>query len=232
MNDDIVPELLKKIQEDFGLGVEKSQLVKTALKAIADKKATFKNANQYAIEIGQILSKVLNKHITVDTLPDGQLYFNIFDRILNDTLKNNHKIISDYATSVEKILNKKSNLNVSVKAPKVNQDRIDGLVNKILEYETFDEAKWLLGDSIVNFSQSVADDVIKANVDFHAKIGLSPKIRRSVIGNCCEWCSKKAGTYNYPVPQDIYFRHRNCDCLVEYFPGDGRIQNSHTKKWR
>lgn len=232
MNDDIVPGLLKRIKQEFEVGVIDSKIIQKAIDELSKGKADFKTVNHYARELGNILSVALQKNITIDTLPNGQLHFNIIDRILNDTLKENFRLINDFSNDVESLLNQKANIHLAVKHPKISQDRIDGLVKKMLEYETFKEAQWLLGPSIVNFSQSVADDFIKTNVDFHAKTGLKPKIRRSVVGKCCDWCEQKAGTYDYPVPNDVYLRHRNCDCLVEYFPGNGRVQNSHTKTWR
>ena len=66
----------------------------------------------------------------------------------------------------------------------------------------------------------------------HHKLGLKPKIVRRESGDCCEWCKQVEGVYEYPnVPRDVYRRHRYCRCTVEYSPGDGKIQNVHTKKW-
>ncbi len=84
-----------------------------------------------------------------------------------------------------------------------------------------------------NSEQSVVDDTIAKNVEFHASAGLQPKIVRRYAGNGCKWCVNLAGMYDYPVKQEIYRRHDNCRCIVEYFPGDGRgVQNAHTKEWR
>ncbi|MDD6201372.1 MAG: hypothetical protein PUB13_00270 [Lachnospiraceae bacterium] len=52
-------------------------------------------------------------------------------------------------------------------------------------------------------------------------------------GGCCEWCRALAGTYSYPdVPKDVYRRHQRCRCIVEYYPGNGKRQNVHSKKWK
>ena len=70
------------------------------------------------------------------------------------------------------------------------------------------------------------------NVEHHSKLGLKPVVIRISSGKCCKWCDKIAGKYNYPdVPKDVYRRHSHCDCIVEYFPGDGRKQNVWTKKY-
>ncbi|WP_205422898.1 hypothetical protein [Granulicatella sp. zg-ZJ] len=63
------------------------------------------------------------------------------------------------------------------------------------------------------------------------KHGLSPKIIRTHTGNCCDWCRNLAGVYDYPkVPKDVYRRHGNCRCTVDYKPGDGKKQNVWSKK--
>ncbi len=113
----------------------------------------------------------------------------------------------------------------------MNQSRIDGLVSRLSEGD-FEKSKWLLGSPIVNFSQSVVDDMVRKNAEFHFHSGMSPKIVRKEVGNCCKWCKSLVGTYSYPdVPKDVYRRHRNCRCTVEYYPRKGKKQNVWNKKW-
>ncbi len=63
-------------------------------------------------------------------------------------------------------------------------------------------------------------------------MGLSPKIIRKSNGGCCDWCNKLVGTYDYSAaPGDVYRRHENCNCTVDYDPGSGKTQNVWTKAW-
>ncbi len=81
------------------------------------------------------------------------------------------------------------------------------------------------------FGRSVVDASISANVNFQGKAGLTPKIVRKATGSCCKWCMALAGTYSYPdVPKDVYRRHDNCCCVVNYDPGNGKIQSVHSGK--
>lgn len=41
-----------------------------------------------------------------------------------------------------------------------------------------------------------------------------PTLRRSIVGETCEWCVAMAGTHADPVPE-MFARHDNCDCLFE-----------------
>lgn len=232
MEKDIVPELLELINSDFDEKTFNSKTLKKAIQALNDKKATYKDANEFAIEIGEILTEVLNTHITVETLPNGQMYFNIADRVLNSTMKKNFELISGYAVDVQSELNRTAGLKLKSQLPKINQSRIDGIVERLSTAEEFEEVKWILDEPIKNFSQSIVDDTARENITFQAKAGLKPKIKRVVVGNCCDWCREIEGTYEYAdAPPNIYQRHRYCRCRVEYNPGDGRIQDVHTKVW-
>lgn len=232
MVEDIVPSLLKKIKSEFEGARLDSEVLKDLLSKLHHSKASYLDANQYAIEIGEILSKALGASLTNETLPDGKMYYNIAQRVLTDVLGQNHELVSDYAEQVQKNLNSEAKIGLAAQVPELNQDRVDGLVNRLASEESFDDVKWLLDDPIVNFSQSIVDDSIRKNVEFHHKVGLSPKIVRRVVGHPCKWCKSLEGSYNYPeIPKDIYRRHGNCRCTVDYHPGNGKKQNVHTKRW-
>lgn len=232
MVEDIVPSLLKKIKSEFEGARLDSEVLKDLLSKLHHSKASYLDANQYAIEVGEILSKVLGVSLTNETLTDGKMYYNIAQRVLTDVLGRNYELVSDYTEQVQKNLNSEAKIGLAAQVPELNQDRIDGLVNRLASEESFDDVKWLLDDPIVNFSQSIVDDSIRKNVEFHHKVGLSPKIVRRVVGHPCKWCKSLEGSYNYPeVPKDIYRRHGNCRCTVDYHPGNGKKQNVHTKKW-
>lgn len=232
MNKDIVPELLKKVQNEFKNKTEKSKVLKKKILALKAGKATHLDSNEFAIEVGNILADVFKNEITEDVLPDNKMYYNIAKRLIEPNMKNNFDIVSDYSKDVQEVLNNKSNISLKAIKPEINQDRIDGIVNKISEYDDFKEGKWLLDEPIKNFTQSIVDDTIKTNADFQYKSGLTPKIVRKEVGNCCDWCKEVVGVYEYPdVPKDVYRRHRFCRCTVDYLPGDGRKQDVHTKKW-
>lgn len=232
MVEDIVPSLLKKIKSEFEGTRLDSEVLKDLLSKLHHSKASYLDANKYAIEIGEILSKALGASLTNETLPDGKMYYNIAQRVLADVLGRNYELVSDYTEQVQKNLNSEAKIGLTAQVPELNQDRIDGLVNRLASEESFDDIKWLIVDPIVIFSQSIVDDSIRKNVEFHHKVGLSPKIVRRVVGHPCKWCKSLEGSYNYPeVPKDIYRRHGNCRCTVDYHPGNGKKQNVHTKRW-
>lgn len=231
MNDDILPSLLKEVQDKFEVAYGKSDIISSAFVKLKNKKATYATANDFALEVGDILAEALSLSVTGDKLPDGKMYYSIANRLLADTLGRNFELVSGYAGQVQKNLNKSAEIGLQVQVPEINQDRIDGLVNRLASEAVFDDVAWLLQEPIVNFTQSIVDDSIKVNAEFHEKAGLRPKIVRTSVGKCCKWCQSIAGSYDYPnVPHDVYRRHQNCRCTVNFKPGDGRRQNIWTKK--
>ena len=86
-------------------------------------------------------------------------------------------------------------------------------------------------NGLENALRATADDMVKSNAEFATSSGLTAKIVRSTSGECCAWCSSIAGTYTYgSEPKDVYRRHNNCDCTVEYVTSKGS-QNVHSKQW-
>ena len=230
--EDVAPELLKRIRAEFDGAVEQSSTLKGVEEKILKGTATYAEANQYAIEVGKILANAYKNNISSDVLPDGKLYYNIADRIISPTMKNNYDLISKVSLQVQKALNNAAGIGINAIQPEMNMDRVEGIVNRVSDAENYDDVSWILQEPIINFSQSIVDAFVKENSEFQGKAGLSPKIVRKLSGGCCEWCSRLAGTYTYPdVPDDVYRRHQRCKCTVEYDPGTGKRQNVHTKEW-
>lgn len=233
MVEDIVPSLLKKIKSEFEGARLDSEILKDLLSKLHHSKASYLDANQYAIEIGEILSKALGASLTNETLPDGKMYYNIAQRVLTDVLGRNYELVSDYTEQVQKNLNSEAKIGLAAQVPELNQDRIDGLVNRFSSEDNFEDVSWLLGEPIVNFTQSIIDDSIRKNAEFHAKTGMTPTISRHSTGRCCKWCDSLVGNYIYgKEPNNFYRRHQHCTCVIDYHPKNGKVQNSWTKKIR
>lgn len=233
MVDDVLPKILKSVQQDFEKHFDKSEVVAKAFAELKSKKATYKTVNEFAIEVGQLLSLALTGSVRSDKLPDGKMYYNIAKRLLDETLGRNYELISGYAENVQQILNEQAKISLKVQRPPLNHDKIDGLVNRLGSEPVFDDIKWLFGEPIVNFSQSIIDDSIKANSEFQYRAGLTPHIIRKASGHCCDWCQQVVGIYKYPdVPKDVWRRHGHCKCTVDYDPKTGKIQDVWNKTWR
>jgi hypothetical protein len=231
--DDIAPYLLEEIQKEFDSLYHKNKKIQKLLDIINSGRGTYEEANEYAIEVGEILAKCYADSITEEILPDGKMYYNIAKRTIEPTMKNNFDLISNVSVSAQEALNQKANIGLAVEYPEINQYKIDSIINKLTS-DQFDKVAFILQEPVAHFSQSIVDDTIKANAELHSRSGLHPKIIRKVRGGCCKWCMNLAGTYAYPddVPDDVYRRHDHCRCEVLYDPGEGKqVQNVHTKSW-
>lgn len=231
--EDIAPGLLEKIQKQFYRDIEENRIIKNFKKQAQRGKTSYSQANEAAQEIGKILAQAYSDNLSSEILPDGKMYYNIASRVLNSTLTEAYGMAADNAEIIQQIMNEAADIGIKPMRPKIQQDNIDGIVNRISSEEHFDDVKWILDAPVRNLVQKAMDDTVQKNADFHAKAGLKPKIIRKSSGHCCEWCNQVAGTYVYPdVPKDVFRRHDNCDCIVEYYPGDGKKQNVWTKEWK
>ena len=226
---DIVPALLEEIRNDFTKRLEQDKILAELSELITKGEATYKEASEYAARLGEILSDVLQDHISGDMLPDGRMYYNIAERILGPALTNNYELASNIAAQVQESLNQAAHIGLKAVRPLPDPDRLEGFINKVSEAEDFESVSWMLKEPVTNFTMSAVDDTVRENVEFHGRAGLSPKVTRISVGGCCEWCSELAGKYDYPVDREIYRRHENCRCIVLYDPGDGKVKNVHSK---
>lgn len=229
---DIAPELLEQIEADFDKLFESDRAIRSLREKLKKGVATYEDAQKFAIQVGNLLAKTFDKNLSSEILPDGRFYYNIAERILNTTLKKNHELISDYAASVQNIVNQSIGVGIKAQKAELNQDRIDGIIDIVSGKRVYDDIKYMMKEPIVNYSQAVVDSTLQKNVEFQGKSGLTPKVTRRTTGKACKSCAELAGSYEYPdVPKNVYQRHQNCRCIVEYDPGNGRKQNVHTKQW-
>ena len=233
--EDIAPKMYEQIKKDFDRRISNSKKLSDLLEKLIKGTATYKEAHEFAIESGEIISQVFQKNISSSVLPEGRLYYNIADRIIRPMMSDLYEGVADYAKEVQAFLNKQQNIGIKAIRPKLNEDKVQGILDITSGKEYFDDIAYMLGEPVVNFSQTIVDDTVRANADFQYKAGLSPKIVRITSGKCCKWCDKLAGVYDYEKVSDtgnnVFRRHKHCECLVEYAPGDGTKQNVHTKKW-
>ena len=113
---DIAPELLEKIKKDFEKKLKKSETIKAFREKVKKKTATYKDANDFAIETGELLA-------------DGKMYYNIADRVIRERLEHNYDITAEAAVEVQKILNEKAGIGIKAIKPEMNEDRVRGIIN-------------------------------------------------------------------------------------------------------
>lgn len=214
---DVSPELLQKVRSTFEKEYRSNIRIKELYKKIQNGSATYVEADDFAVEVGSILANAFGNNLSSDVLPDGKMYYNIAKAVIEPMMINNYDLVSSVAQQVQTNMNKAAGVGIKAIVPKLNQDRVDGIINGISTADNFDSAKWRLGEPIVIFSQSIIIDSIRENAKFQYDAGLGPKIVRQSTGKCCDWCNQVVGSYEYPdVPKDVYKRHDYCRCKVDY----------------
>ena len=221
--EDVAPGLLKAILADF----------LALLGEAAPAPGSYEAAGAYAQRVGAALAAAVQKNLSGDALPDGRMYWNIADRVVRPLLEKDHALCAGAAAAVQAALNKAAGIGLAVETPEPDAGRIDGILQGLAAAEKYEDAARLLSAPVLeNFSRAAVDETLRRNVEAHARAGLHPRVIRTAEAGCCKWCSALAGTYNYPnVPQDVYRRHKNCRCTVEYDPATGRRRNVWTKRW-
>ena len=220
---DIAPDLLAKIRRLYKDGTGLHPLLRELRQANV---LSYAQAQKYAELTGEEASKALTSILTEDALPDGRLYYNIAERTVRPVLETVQSDVADIAVKAQAGVNAQIGIGLKAVRPELNDDRIVGLIDRLTGAEQISDVQWLLKAPVVNFAQSVVDDSVRVNADFHASVGLHPKLKRYPVAGCCEWCENLTGVYDYySAPADIYRRHDNCDCVIEYDPGSGKSKN-------
>ena len=140
--EDIAPGLLEKIQKQFYHDIEKSSIVKNFKKQAQRGKISYSQANEVAQEIGKILAQSYSDNLSSGILPDGKMYYNIASRVLNPTLKEAYEMAADNAAIVQQIMNEAAGIGIKTIRAQIQQDNINGIVNRISSEEYFDDVKW------------------------------------------------------------------------------------------
>lgn len=91
-----------------------------------------------------------------------------------------------------------------------------------------DEQRAAIVDTVENNARIAVDDAERGLAEARYNMGRRAMIVRTASGrNTCEWCAAAAGEYEYGPTMDkemAFGRHANCACLIEYYPGDGKIE--------
>lgn len=219
---DVSPAILKKVTDRFNELYRKNTSITVMLRQISRGTATYDTANRYAITVGEMLRTAF-REITQADLPNGRMYYNIAQKVLMPPIQNNYNLIAAVTAQIQRQMNEAAGLQLDAVIPPINTSRVEGFVRKVSDAEYFDDARWMLQEPVINYSQSVVDEFIQENARFQYEAGLNPKITRYVVNGCCSWCRAMAGTYDYAdAPDDIYRQHEFCRCTREFISSDGK----------
>lgn len=215
--DDIAPKLIENVNKDFADNLAADKNVAALSEKLAAGQARYEDAYKYAESVGNARAKAFEDQISSEVLPEGKMHYNIASRLMTDSLTTDHEMIADYAAGVQKAYNEEAGINLKALKADVNEDRIDGFVERLSSEDVFDDVSWILQEPVVTHARSVVDDTIKKNAEFQGRAGIKATVIRNADPKCCKWCSDLAGDYVYPsVPREVFQRHDHCRCTVDY----------------
>lgn len=226
-------EILTAVQKTFISEFDKSEKLTALYKKVDDGTATFKEVEELSGEIGDMLSNAYASNIGEEVEVTSEMA----EAVLKPTLKNNYDLVTDACTKTQDNLNQQAGLSMKAVVPGADQNRIQGIIDKAVDDRLIDYGQMMrtLKKNTTNYSMSVADTFIEKNADYQYQSGLRPTIKRTLNGiKPCPFCIARAGSYTYPLKDhEVYRRHANCYCTVEYTPvGSKTSQNIWDKKWR
>ena len=145
------------------------------------------------------------------------------------------KIKDEYNKAIkDNSLNESAGIGLKPLKPFFDDRKAEGIVVEVVNAKSYLDKSIAFMEHVENLSMAAVDKAVKVNADFHSEVGLAPKIKRVSVGKCCEWCQKIVGLYDYEdvkdTGNDVFRRHSNCRCQVQYIPTRGKVKNVHTKR--
>lgn len=211
--------LLKSIKSDFAAELKNNKKLAELIKKATDGKGTFTDVSQFSAACGEALSDVLAKNITLDMLRDGSVSYEDINTILQDTLRQNYELVNRMAQAVQKQTDAKLNVHIEPQKAEFPTERVSRIASALIDKTASDEQlRRRMRSPIENITDSFYSDYVEVNADKRSRAGMRTYLIRQTNGKCCAWCSSLAGRYDYPngAPENIFSRHDNCTCTVDY----------------
>ena len=222
--DDIAPELYERLKAEY-------ERRRGSAADAAEKAKGYRDVLSWADHAGRSAALTFDG-ILPEELPDGMMYFNIAERTLRPVLEEVAADVLTVAKAAQETLNAAAGIEMAFQAPD-EEDKIKGLVDLACA-GPWEAQQDDFCAATQTYASKVSDDCIRQNAGSQYDAGMDPKIIRTAGAGACVWCAALAGTYDYEKVRrgsEVFSRHVNCNCVVEYEPRKGRRQNVHTKKW-
>ena len=195
---------------------------------------SYEPAHEYSVRVGELASEALNDN----TKTLAYMSEEVAGEVLPAIMEQEYSLVTEATSQIQRNMNAATGIGTQPVVPEFDQNRVDGLIGKVSSYDKMEQARWVLGEPLINFAESVVDQAVRDNAKQAAKLGLEAVIVReaeraetrqrrkgkhSKYTIPCEWCSGLAGTYKYGTePREVYQRHESCRCIVTFQQGRSR----------
>lgn len=135
--EDIVPELYKRIKDEFDGLVSSDEEIQAILSG-KDKSKTLGDVSLISRRLGEYAAKSLDDNYQ-DSLPDGILYWNIMERTIIPLMQEVNNLVNQMADIVQNQMDVKTKIGIKPQHAELQMDRITDLMNKIARLTEDDE---------------------------------------------------------------------------------------------
>lgn len=178
--------------------------------------ANYRDARRLAEAMGRMTTSTYKRLAELNAYDD-----------IEAILRTDFKTMAKTCAKVQKCINQKAGIGLNGIVPDEG-DKVEGLMKYIKSVPVIEQAI----EPIKTMNRQVVDSTAKYNARYHSDIGIRGYIVRVAAPKCCEFCTDLAGVYDIDdTPPDVYRRHDNCACTVEYKPSSGGRQDVWSKKW-
>lgn len=206
--------------------IQADKVLKKLREKILSGKGTFKDTFEYNNRAAELLGANFSESV---------LAMSLDDRVTAcvELLRDRYNDIIPLLDTVQKQADLKNKLHISPKHPPFNAERAEQIGTSLRDLSVSDERIQRRARSAPETAtRAIHDDYIEANVELRSSAGIKCYITRTTDGNCCDWCTRVAGRYEYGTePEDIFRRHDNCGCSVTYENGRERQDVWSKKTW-
>lgn len=226
-------DLQKIVRERLSELFEKDKGIEKVYRKIRQGIATYEDAHDFALAIGEILRKSFSD--MVDEIPDGADLEELAEDIVDKALHQNYRLTSLVCETIQDELNSMAGIGLNAVDPGVDREKVKAIKTAFISAETPEAMKVALGEPVKTFALMTVDDWVKSNAEFQQNCGLEPIIARKWSGRYSshdtkhtDWCKDLEGVWPYfDRPSRVFARHEGCTCTVLYYP-TGEVQGKIT----
>lgn len=220
MQNDVSPGILEAVKRAFVDNIANDERIQVFIRAADANNIGDPDVHNYSRFLGEALGKAFGREIKLSKLPDGRLYWNIAKSVIDPMIRQNHELVVGAGEIAEKIKLKKSGLLIGTVKPKVDEERLRGLLNSFtVEDLTEEELEVLMLDQTTNITEHFYDQYVRENAEFRYQCGVENVVFRTVGRDPCSWCIDKAGVYDYESVREpgnpVWQRHKCCHCEIK-----------------
>jgi len=228
-------DISNKILRDFRSGIAASPKIRALAKKNSKGKATYLDADNYALGLSQALVGALSHRLMAIF---GNEYKGIMAETLPPGLKYIHTDVGNYARTVQSYINRSSGVGLNAIKAVMDPEKVREIIRTALSVDNYADIKGRLDADIRNFAQNAGTETMKANAKLYNDVGFEVYVDRTYddVGvhnrrDECEWCLDRVGHWTYAdaLANGVFERHPGCGCEIIY-TRDGQSQRQ--TNWR